>query len=258
FVVDGLERCTRLAQRLLGAHALLQRGLALGLERLDRAVALRELRREFAQTAVDLAALSAHALQRLRQRGGLRALGLDGQRQRMRGFGGSACGLAGSIAGLAQACALGIQRRACVLELGHARHRLVQPRARLARLRAAGLERLGELRGVGVDLLDPPARRLQPALLALQLAGELRHATVRQVQRALRVLALLFGDQRAVAPRRQSALEFLLAVLELLDLAAQRLDLALAQQRALLGRAKIGRASCRERVKTEARGATVS
>src|SRR5690606_2240056 len=41
--------------------------------------------------------------------------------------------------------------------------------------------------------------------------------------------------QRTVAPRGDAALEFLLALLQCLDLAAQRLDFALAQQRALLG-----------------------
>ena len=51
------------------------------------------------------------------------------------------------------------------------------------------------------------------------------------------VIALLFGGQRAVAPGGQATFEFLLALLQLVDLAAQRLDFLLAQQRALLGRA---------------------
>ena len=41
------------------------------------------------------------------------------------------------------------------------------------------------------------------ALLALQLAGELGHAAMGEVQRALRVLALLFGGQQLVAEAGQ-------------------------------------------------------
>ena len=116
-------------------------------------------------------------------------------------------------------------------------NRVLQLRARLARLLAAGVERLDQLRDFGVDLLDAAARRIEPALLALQLAGEFGHAAMGEVQRALRVLALLFGGEQAVAPGADAAFEFVFALLQRFDLGAQRLDLALAQQRALLGRA---------------------
>ena len=67
FVVDAVERGARGGQCLLGEHALLERGLALLFQRLDRRVAVGELRRQFAQARIELAALAAHAIQRLRQ-----------------------------------------------------------------------------------------------------------------------------------------------------------------------------------------------
>ena len=54
----------------------------------------------------------------------------------------------------------------------------------------------------------------------------------------LRVLALLLGGQRAVAPRGQAAIEFVFAPGQRFDLGAQRLHILLAQQGALLGRAR--------------------
>jgi hypothetical protein len=61
---------------------------------------------------------------------------------------------------------------------------------------------------------------------------------VREIQGALGVLALLFGGQQLVAQARQQRFQFALAIDQAVDLAAQRLDLLLAQQRALLGRAR--------------------
>ncbi len=57
------------------------------------------------------------------------------------------------------------------------------------------------------------------------------------VQRPLRFLALLLGGQQLFAERAELALEFAFALLQAFDLLAQGDDLALAQQRALLGRA---------------------
>src|SRR5690606_279886 len=222
----------------LGARPLLERSLAFALQRGDRRIPFRELRGQFAQAGVELSALPAHALERLRQRGDLRALRFHAQRQRMRRVAGLACGGAGVVARLVQGGAFAVQRPARILERGHARHRRFQAAARLARLRRAGFQRLGKLRQFVVDLLDASTRRVQPALLPLQLATEFGDAAVGQVQRALRVLAVLLGDQRAVAPGRKATLEFGFAVLQFLDLAAQFLDLALAQQRALLGGAR--------------------
>src|SRR5690606_25458896 len=65
FVVDAFQGRARRRQRLLGAHAFLERGLALGLQRGDRRVAVRELRGQFTQAGVELSALPAHALERL-------------------------------------------------------------------------------------------------------------------------------------------------------------------------------------------------
>src|SRR5690606_33390375 len=201
-------------------------------------VARRQLGAQFAQAAVELAALAAHALERLHERGGLGAPGFERQRQRVRGLARLARGGAGGVAGLDQAAALVLQRLPGGSELGHARDRILELRPRLARLLAAAGGGRGQLLELGVDAFDAVARRLQPALLALQLAGQLGHAAVGQVQPALRVLALLLGGEQAVAPGADAALEFVLALLQFLDLRAQRLDLALAQQRALLGRAR--------------------
>src|SRR5690606_31304067 len=222
----------------LGARPLLERSLAFALQRGDRRIPFRELRGQFAQAGIELSALSAHAFERLRQRGDLRTLRFHAQRQRMRCVAGFACGGPGVVARLVQGGAFAVQRTARILERGHARHRSFQAAARLARLRRAGFQRLGKLRQFVVDLLDASTRRIQPALLPLQLPAEFGDAAVGQVQRALCVLAVLLGDQRAVAPGRQATFELGFAVLQFLDLAAQFLDLALAQQRALLGGAR--------------------
>ncbi len=222
-------------QRLLGLHALFERDLALFLQRLHRRVAIGQLRGQFTQARVELPPLAAHAVQRLGQRGDLRALRFQRQGQRMCRVARFARGIAGLVAGLGQRAALRLELLAGVLQRAHPLDRLFLPCAGFAALFAAAVQRLRQRRQLGFDLLDAPARRIQPALLALQLAGQLGHAAVRHVQAALRVLALLLGRQQAVAQLGQGRFEFALARLQRFDRAAQRLDLALAQQRALLG-----------------------
>src|SRR3546814_15564226 len=84
----------------------------------------------------------------------------------------------------------------------------------LARLLAAGVEGFDQMLDFTVDPGDAVARRFQPALLALQLAGQFGDAAMGHVQPALRVLALLLGRQQAVAPGGDAALEFVLALLQ--------------------------------------------
>src|SRR3546814_1041609 len=75
------------AERAFGDDALFEHRLALLFQRRGRVfVAGRELGRQFAQAAVELAALAAHAFERLRERSDLGALGLEGQRQCVRGL----------------------------------------------------------------------------------------------------------------------------------------------------------------------------
>src|SRR5690606_21509261 len=89
----------------------------------------------------------------------------------------------------------------------------------------------------GVDAFDAGAGGVQPALLALQAAGQFGDVPVRVVQLALRVLPRLLGGQQPLAPLGQRILEPGFAGLQVLDALAQALDLALAQQRALARRA---------------------
>src|SRR5690606_7685027 len=135
---------------------------------------------------------------------------------------------------LAEAAALGVELLALGLELAHARDRRFERRARVADALLRFLERLRELREFGVDAREPALGRFEPALLALQLAREFGHAAVREVQRTLRVLALLLGLEQAVLERDDLLVDPGFAPRERLDLGAQRLDLALAHQRARL------------------------
>ena len=221
----------------VGQHALFQRGLAFVLQRFDRRVARAELRCEIAQARIQLPALAAHAFQGRAQRNDLGALRLQGQGQRMGGIARTACGIARCVAGLGQLAALGVQRLARGFQFGHAADGVFQLRTRLARLLAAVVQDLVQLQQFAIDPVDAVARRFHLALLALQLAGELGHAAMGDVQRALRVLAMLFRGKQLVAEAGQQLVEFGFAFLQRFDLHAQRLDLALAQQGALLGRA---------------------
>src|SRR5690606_1891677 len=85
-----------------------------------------------------------------------------------------------------------------------------------------------------VDAAGAGLGRLQLALLALQLAGQLGDAAVGQVEAALGVLAVLLGLEQAVAQAGEGVVELLFAPGQHVDLGAQALDLALAGQGALL------------------------
>ena len=135
------------------------------------------------------------------------------------------------------AAALGVERQARVFEFGHAHDRFFLAGAGFAGLLARTVERGASCASSASIFSMRPRADFQSTLLALQLAGEFGHAAMRHVQRTLRILAVLLGGEQAVAPGGDAALEFVFAVLQFLDLRAQRLDLALAQQRALLGRA---------------------
>ena len=73
-VVDPFQRRACFAQMAVSQHALFQRRLALVFQRFDRRVAGTQLRGQFAQARVELAALAAHALQSLAQGHNLGAL----------------------------------------------------------------------------------------------------------------------------------------------------------------------------------------
>jgi hypothetical protein len=236
FVVDAVEHGARFGQRAIGAQAFVQRGLALGFQRVHRRVAFGELRGEFAQARVELAALAAHAFQRLREGDDLRLLRLDRERERVRGVARFTGGVARGVAGFGELAALGVELLADRFELAHAADGVFLLRTRGAGLVAVGVERLDQLPEFGLDAFDAAARRIQLALLALQLAGEFGHAAVREVERALRVFALLLGGERLVAQAGQRFVEDLFALLQRFDFRAQRLDFLFAQQRTLLRR----------------------
>src|SRR5690606_7910848 len=165
-----------------------------------------QLRADLAQAAVELPALAAHALQGLAQSAGLGALGFQLQRQGVGLFARFARGGAGLVAGRGQARTLGLEFPARAFEFGHARHRLLEHAARLACLLAAAGDGLAKLGEFGIDALDAVAGGVEPALLALQPTGKLRHAAMRVVQLPLRVLARLFGRKQALADRKSTRL----------------------------------------------------
>src|SRR5690606_12598874 len=131
------------------------------------------------------------------------------------------------VARLDQAAALGLQRVARSLELGHAADRVLQRAARLARLARAVVDHRRQLVELGLDLLDPGPGAVDAPLLALQLAGQFGHAAVGRVQLALGVLARLLGQQQAFAAGAQGLFQFVFARLQFLDPGPQLLDLAL-------------------------------
>src|SRR5690606_472754 len=88
------------------------------------------------------------------------------------------------------------------------------------------------------DTVDAVTRGVDLALLALQLATQFGHAAVGDVELALGVFALLFAGQQLVTEFGQAVLQLGFAFLQGIDLFAQADDLAFAQQRALLGRAR--------------------
>jgi hypothetical protein len=69
------------------------------------------------------------------------------------------------------ASALGVESLPGGFQIPHRRHRMLDPLARLARLRLRGFQRAGQLRQFRVDAFDAVACGLQLALLALQLSG---------------------------------------------------------------------------------------
>ena len=236
FVVDAFQQRPRFGQLAVGGDAVFQRRLPLRLQFLHRRIAFVELQGEFFQARVQLAALAAHAVQGLAQRDDLRPLRLQGQRQRVHGIARTAGGFACLVARLDPLATLVVQRLPCGFQIAHAGNRIFKFRSRFAGLLAAGLQRFDQLRDLAVDAVQTGAGGFQLALVTLQLAGQLGHAAMRHVQRALRFFALLLGSEQLVAQLRQAFFQPRLARLQGFDLATQRLDLALAQQRALLRR----------------------
>src|SRR3546814_15167281 len=87
-VVDALESSARGAERAFGDDALFEHRLALLFQRHGRVfVAGSELGRQFAQAAVALTALAAHAFERLRKRRDIGAVGIAGTPHSVRGSG---------------------------------------------------------------------------------------------------------------------------------------------------------------------------
>lgn len=137
--------------------------------------------------------------------------------------------IAGQVARLGQLAALALQPLPGRLQITHAADRVLQPRARFARLRVVGFNRFLQLLQLAFDAVDARACSLYLALLALQLASQLGHRAVGLVQRTLRVFALLFSRLQLLAETGQLLFQLGLAVLQLLDLLAQLVDLAFAQ-----------------------------
>ena len=185
-------------------HALFERGLALGFQRVHRRVAFGELRGEFAQARVELAALAAHALQRLRQaRRSARAAIPRVSASACAASRDSRAALRAASRASRKRAALGVERLARVFELGHAARPRLPSCARASRACSRLASSVATSCASSASMrLDAAARRIQPALLALQLAGEFGHAAMRQVQRALRVLALLLGGEQRGRARR--------------------------------------------------------
>ena len=235
FAVDAFQRRTRGGEMTLGEHALFQRNLTFALQRDHRLVAVGQLRSEFAEARIELAALAAHAVQRLCERDDLRPLRFKIQCQRMRGVARFARADTCGVACFGQRATFGFQHLAGAFEFAHPRDGVFQSRTRLARLLDADVDGFDELADIEIDLLDAVARGLQPSMLALQLAGEFGDIAMREIQRALRILALLLGGEHLVAQAGDGAVEFGLALLQGFDSGAQFVDFAFAQQRALLG-----------------------
>ena len=178
--------------------------------------------------------LAAHACQGFAERKDPRALRFQAQGKLVRLFARLARDVAREVAGLAAAATRGIQCLPSGLVLGHRGDRLVEPRARFARLLLRVGQRLRQTRLVGLDPDQSRLRGFQPAGQALQLSAQLGHAAVRQVHAALCILALLFGLQQAVAKAACRVVAALLGGREPFDLRAQLLDLGLARERTLL------------------------
>ena len=189
-----------------------------------------QLRDEFVQARFELAALAAHALQRL-------ASARPRARAAIPASAPAACAASrDSRAALraASRCSPSWRRSASSagarLRGRPSRDGLFQPGTRLARPAPATASRVCAQRA--------PARRrcgrcgcarFQLALLALQLAGEFGHAAMREVQRALRVLAMLFGVEQLVAHLVERLVDRGFRFCQRFDLGAQRLDLAFAR-----------------------------
>ncbi len=236
--VDAVEQGARFAQRALGAYALAQRGLVFVFQCFHRRIAFAQLGDQIFQARIELPALAVHAFQGLAQRCDLGALRLQRQRQCMHCIAHAARGISRLIACIGELTALAFQRFARALQIAHQGDRVFEFGARFACLLAAGIERFQQLRQFGFDALDARARRVHLALLTLQLPSQFGDAAVRHIQLALRVFALLLCRQQLFAEAGQLVLKLGFALLQGFDLGAQLLDLALTQQRALLGRAR--------------------
>ncbi len=235
FRIDAFDAGTGRGQVTFGDDALFQEGLTLGVQRRNRGIALGKLRSQFGFALLQLLALGLHAQQRLIQRGDLGTCGFQFQCDLVRGIAGFTCGAAGGVALFGQVAALAFQRDTGVFLRGHQRQRGFQTLAGFACALLRVARGLFDLRQLGIDACQPAAGRFQLALLALHLAGEFGHAAVRQVQRTLRVLALLFGLGDLFAQFGDGVLGGGFALGQFLDFLAQRLDVAFAQQCALPG-----------------------
>jgi hypothetical protein len=119
-------------------------------------------------------------------------------------------------------------------KLAHRLDRRLQRGAGVARTGLRSLGGLGQLGKFGIDASQSRLCRFELAPLPLQLAGEFRHAAMRKVQAALRVLALLLGIHQPGTQLGELGVELGFALRQPFDVLAQPVDLALARQRAVL------------------------
>src|SRR5436190_5020209 len=232
--VGGVERGTGLDQRLVDEQALLDVGRALSLEARHGLAAGLELLRDLAAARRQRGALGLQALQSLSQRDERRALGFQFDLEPVHGGLGLARLHARFLATLQELPALGVERAAALFELRHARDRLLEARARLARLAVDLAQPRFELGTLLGDAGDAGRERLHPALLALNLAGELGQAPLAHVEIALCVVARGFGREQVVLALRKIVAGARDPRHEIVALGRERMKLALARQHAEL------------------------
>jgi hypothetical protein len=172
-----------------------------------------------AQARIELPALGAHALQRLAQRGDLRPLGFQRQRQRVQRIAHDTGGIAGQVARFGQLAAFALQPLPGRLQVAHAADRS-QPRGALQRLLVVGFKGFGQL-AVRLDALDAVRAASTLPCWPCNWPASSDTAAMGLVQRTLRVFALLFGGLQLLAEAGQLFFQLGLAVLQLLDLLTQ-------------------------------------
>jgi len=121
---------------------------------------------------------------------------------------------------------------AALFLLAHARDRMLLARAHFACLVLIGRDAGLDLRDLGIDLHQPRLGGLDPAALALHLAGQFGRAAVYRVEVALRIVARTLGFGLASPDRVDLAGERIDALLQFVNMLTHDLDFALTPQHA--------------------------